>query len=88
LAKGTYNFGGTTPLIRYSYLGVGLGPVWDNIENTLHTSFGVAPLLGFDIPLTSEDNSRFSLGAAGSYLFVNNTMPDAVTVNATAKYWF
>ncbi len=90
LAKGAYNFGGTIPVIRYSYVGAGIGPVWDNLSNTSHISLGLAPMVGFDIPIatTDQDRTRFTLGAAGSYLFVNNGMPDTLALNGVAKYWF
>ncbi len=90
LGKAMYNFGGMIPVIRYSYVGAGLGPVWDNVNNSSYISAGLAPLLGFDLPVSqmSQDLSRFTLGAVGSYLFVNNGRPDVLSVNGTAKYWF
>lgn len=87
LATGAYNFGGDIPVIKYSYLGLGLGAVLDNEQNGLITSFGALPNVGFDIPLDSTDKS-FTLGANASYLFVGNARPQVFALNGVAKYWF
>ena len=84
LGKGTYNFGGDTPVIRYSYLGLGAGPVFLNDG----TELGVAPLLGFDIPLYHETDHAFSLGFMSKYLFVTSKDPDSLISSAAIKYWF
>jgi hypothetical protein len=87
LVKGTYNLGGSIPVVRYSYLGLGLGAVVDSSAyRGTHT--GIAPLLGFDIPLTSAPSQFFSLGAAAKYVFVSGPSPDGISVNGMAKYWF
>jgi hypothetical protein len=87
LVKGTYNLGGTVPVIRYSYLGLGLGTVIDaSAYKGWHS--GIAPLLGFDIPLTAAPAEYFSLGATAKYVFVSGPSPDAVSVNGMVKYWF
>jgi hypothetical protein len=82
LARGTYNFGGDTPVIRYSYLGLAAGPVF------LHdgTELGVAPIMGFDVPIT-EDH-RCSLGFIAKYLFVTSDDPNSLMTSAAVKYWF
>src|ERR1035437_6941611 len=49
MVKGNYNFGGDIPVIKDSYVGIGIGPVWDNISHKTDVEFGVAPQLGFDI---------------------------------------
>jgi hypothetical protein len=87
LAKGTYNFGGTNALIRYSYTGFGLGPVMDNIANSTELLLGIEPIIGFDIPLTDWAKG-FSLGGNANYLFVTGGHDNVFALNAVAKYWF
>lgn len=87
LGKGMYNFGGNTPVIRHSYIGLAAGPVWDNISNDVATELGIAPFLGFDIPLAGRA-SRFSLGANANYLFVSGGKPETLAMNGMVKYWF
>lgn len=87
LAKGAYNFGGTTPIIRYSHVGAGIGMVHDNLGNEGKLNLGLGPHIGFDIPLAAA-NSQFSLGASLAYLFVTGNGPDALSANGVVKYWF
>lgn len=87
LVKGIYNLGGTIPVVRYSYLGLGLGAVFDTSAYT-GTHSGIAPLIGFDIPLTNDTANFFSLGAGAKYVFVSGPSPDSFTVNGMVKYWF
>ena len=82
LARGTYNFGGDIPVIRYSYFGLATGPIF--IEEG--TRLGIAPLMGFDIPIT-EDRST-SLGFMTKFLFVTGNAPDSLMTSAALKYWF
>jgi hypothetical protein len=82
LARGTYNFGGDTPVIRYSYFGLATGAVWLNDG----TELGVAPLVGFDVPLTDDHNC--SLGFIAKYLFVTSKDPDSLMTSASLKFWF
>lgn len=87
LVKGTYNLGGSTPVIRHSYLGLGLGAVIDaSAYKGVHS--GVAPLAGFDIPLADSRANYFSLGVGARYLFVSGPSPDSFTVAGLMKYWF
>ncbi|MGE3973569.1 MAG: hypothetical protein AB7F59_03485 [Bdellovibrionales bacterium] len=91
LAKGTYNFGGTLPIIRTSFLGLGLGPVFDHNDNKDSTRLGFNLLGGFDIPLDEQMGlgpNSFSLGAVANYLFVSTDGPDTLGLNGTLKYWF
>jgi len=87
LAKATYNLGGTIPVIRHSYLGLGLGAVID-ASAYKGTHSGIAPLLGFDIPLTDEPSKYFSLGMVAKYIFVSGPAPDSTSLNGMVKYWF
>jgi hypothetical protein len=84
LVRGTYNLGGETPVIRYSYLGLATGAVFlhDGME------LGVAPVTGFDIPLYSELDHSCSLGFMAKYLFVTTDDPDSLITSAALKYWF
>lgn len=82
MTKGTYNFGGDTPVIRYSYFGIATGAVFLNDG----TEFGIAPVIGFDVPLT--DDHTYSLGYTARYLFVTSKDPDSLITSASLKYWF
>lgn len=87
LIKATYNFGGTTPVIKDSYIGLATGPVFKNDG----TDIAIAPLIGFDIPLKDESNHErnfFSLGAHAKYLVVSSSDPDGLSVSGVLKYWY
>ena len=87
LIKGTYNFGGTTPVIKDSFVGLGVGGIAKNDG----TDFAVAPLVGFDIPLEAEkskERNMMSLGASAKYTFVSSSDPNGLSVNAVLKYWY
>jgi hypothetical protein len=82
MTRGTYNFGGDTPVIKYSYVGIATGPVFlhDGME------LGVAPLTGFDVPIT--DDHACSLGFMARYLFVTSKDPDSLITSVAIKHWF
>lgn len=85
LGRATYNFGGETPVIRHSWVGVAAGPVFSDDG----TDFAAAPILGFDIPVSSELTGSFlSVGAEAQYLVVSNEQPDSLGVNAVVKFWY
>jgi hypothetical protein len=87
LVKGTYHFGGTTMLIKDSYVGVGVGAIAKNDG----TDLAAAPLVGFDIPLKDESQKGrefFSLGAHAKYMVVSSNDPDGLSMNAVLKYWY
>jgi len=87
LVRGTYHFAGELPLIKYSHIGVATGPV----INQDATYFGLAPLVGFDIPVqewVGEYISYISIGVEAKYLMVSNNESDGLTVNGALKYWF
>ncbi|HMN67161.1 MAG TPA: hypothetical protein PKC28_01350 [Bdellovibrionales bacterium] len=88
LGRGTYNFGGSIPLINRSYVGAALGPVFDSDSANDGTHLGIAPVLGFDIPFSPVTNQAISLGAQARYLFVSDAAPDSFSVNGQLKYWF
>lgn len=82
LVRGTYNFGGDTPVIRYSYVGVATGAVFLSDG----TELGVAPLFGFDVPL--DEAHKYSMGFMGRYLFVTSKDPDSLITSLAMKFWF
>lgn len=91
IAKGTYNFGGPILLIKDSYVGAGLGPVFDSISNTTRTRLGIDVLAGFDLPLSSKNAFQadsFSIGANANYLFVSSAAPDSFGLTGLLKYWY
>lgn len=89
MAKSTYNFGGPDPIVRYSYVGAGIGAVMDT-EGENETNLGIKLLLGADFPLASSGlihSKSFTLGANVSYLSVVNAQ-DNFALNGQMKYWF
>lgn len=84
LGRGTYNFGGTIPVIRDSYVGLGVGPAFLGDG----TKLASAPMVGFDIALTKAERGNLSLGANLSYLITEGSSPDAGILNGVVKYWF
>lgn len=89
MVRGTYNFGGHIPLIKYSYIGAAIGPIWGSKGDANKVLIGSAPLLGFDFPIRDHANrDRVSLGLTAKFIFIEGSDPDTVNVNAIAKYWF
>jgi hypothetical protein len=85
LARGTYNFGGTTPIVKNSWVGVAAGPVFRRDG----TDLGIAPIVGFDVPMHNGPGSYFSLGANAKYLaLINSDDSDALSINGAVKFWF
>ncbi|MBN8541161.1 MAG: hypothetical protein J0L82_12290 [Deltaproteobacteria bacterium] len=83
-----YNFAGTVPVIRYSYAGVGLGPVYDNEGSPQRWNLELASQVGFETPLSDEAASNFSLVANVAVLLVKGGSPSSASANGVAKYWF
>lgn len=91
LIRGTYNFGGTNEIVRRSYVGVGVGPVFDTVPGDSDMRMGTDLVAGIDFPLNSTGlvtHKMFSLGATANYLFVSNSGADTFGVNGLVKYWF
>jgi hypothetical protein len=85
LARGSYNFGGNIPVIQHSYVALGIGPVF----NSDGTELGIAPIAGFDIPLTRDVADKVvSLGANVKYLATSGGSPEDVSLNGAVKYWY
>lgn len=82
--KFSYNFGGDNDIIRYSYIGAGLGVV----AKPDRTSLAIAPIVGFDIPIQVPELAGFSLGAAAKYAVVSDGEVDTLSLSAVAKYWY
>jgi hypothetical protein len=83
-AKGTYNFGGDTVVIKDSYVGLGLGTVF----KTDGISVAAAPLIGFDIPIDLTNSEHFSLGASSRYAIVSDREVDTLSLAGVIKYWY
>lgn len=87
MVRGTYNFGGTMTVIKNSYVGLMTGP----IINQDATYFGLAPVVGFDIPVREWSGtylSYLSVGAEAKYMIVSSKESDGLVVNGVLKYWF
>ena len=88
LAKAQYNFGGTIPVIRSSFVGIGAGVQVQKSD----TKFAAAPIVGFDIPLRDENEvSHVSLGANAKYMYVEGNEDvdsNAVSLNGVVKFWY
>lgn len=86
LVKGSYNFSADLPIIKYSYLGLGVGPT----IIPKHLEWSLAPLAGFDIPLRNLEWDFFeklSLGVNAMYMMTTNS-PNSLVMNGAVKYWF
>lgn len=88
LLEGKYNFGGETPIIRHSYIGLGAGPAWESgsIDNGM--GFVFYPQIGFDLPLRSVVEAPVSFGLNSSYLVSTSATPDTFNVTGVVKYWY
>lgn len=85
LAKASYHFGGDNVVLKNSYLGFGAGVAMTSGD----AEMVVAPLMGFDVPLSHRRGEcYFSLGANAKYSFYTADQPDALTANAVLKFWF
>ncbi len=89
LMKANYNFGGTIPIIRYAYVGLGLGPMWEDTNGDDGLALAIMPQAGFDYPLRKIiDQSPLTLGANVSQLFTTSDNPDVFAVKGVVKYWY
>ena len=85
LLRSTYNFGGDVPILSNSFIGAGVGPVF--VSNRVR--WAAAPLVGFDIPLSSKKRDFVSLGLEAKYLFISKTdVPNLFAAGVALKYWF
>lgn len=88
LIKGGYNFGGNLPVIRYSYLAVNAGMIWEDTRSNDGLAFGAMPNAGFDIPVLAMEDGKLSLGVNVAYLLVTSGNPDTFSANGVVKYWY
>jgi hypothetical protein len=85
LGKAYAHFRGDNRLAQNSYIGIAAGPVWDEVRGNTDTEAGVAPIVGFDMPIEGE---AFTVGANANYLVVGGSNPDVFTLNGALKYWY
>ncbi len=83
LARVAYNFGGQKILIKDSYVALAAGPIFQSGG----TELGLAPMIGFDIPLKTQDRYFLTLGLNAKYLAVTGS-PDTASLNGAVKYWY
>ena len=88
MASGSYNFGGSTPIIKHSYLMLSAGGVLDKLEGTDEWALGIMPAAGFDHPIESWSDSEVTLGLRASYLFTTDSRPDELALRGAIKYWY
>jgi hypothetical protein len=90
LAKANYNFGGNIPVIKNSFVGAALGPIFDNYEGVTYVRLGTGLNLGADFPITSAETMQdvWSIGANVGYLLVSDTDTDTLNVAGVVKYWY
>lgn len=86
LIKAGYSFGGDTFIIKHSWAAVGAGAVFTNSD----TLAVVAPIVGFDIPVTNQNRDYLSLGANARYNFIEDvaSTDDTFTLAGAVKYWY
>ncbi|RPJ74733.1 MAG: hypothetical protein EHM20_10120 [Alphaproteobacteria bacterium] len=86
LLKGTYVLGGDIPVVKSTYIGGGAGPVF--ISNKVR--WAGAPIVGFDVPLSSKSVDYLSLGLNAKYVFTTNNddVPRELLSALAIKYWF
>ncbi|MDX9730594.1 MAG: hypothetical protein RBT63_02380 [Bdellovibrionales bacterium] len=87
LVRATYNFGGSTPILKDSYVGLATGPT----INQDATYFALAPVVGFDIPVrewSGEYLSSVTVGLDAKYMMVSSDDANGLSVNGALKYWF
>ena len=86
LIKATLHVGGDIPIINTAYVGGGIGPVF--ISNKVR--WAGAPMLGFDVPLSSSSKDFMSIGLNAKYVFTtnNNEVPRELASALALKYWY
>lgn len=84
LFRFSYNFGGSYPLIKSSYVGIAAGAIFENVDQTSNLRAGLSPIIGFDLPVARQ----WTVGANANYLLVSGPQPDSWGVNGAVKYWY
>lgn len=88
LLRGSYHLGGDIPVIKYSYLGLGVGTAWEDSTVDEGLAAIVVPQLGFDFPLERLFSAPVSLGINASYTISSRSTPDVFTTSGAIKYWY
>lgn len=88
LLKGTYNFGGTVPVLKYSYIGLGIGPAWEDSTHKDGFAALTVPQLGFDIPLETFVSKPLSIGLNASYNISSTGTRNVFYTSGVLKYWY
>lgn len=84
LLKAHYNLESDVIILKDSYVGLGAGAIFKSSE----TVAVAAPLIGFDIPVTSGSSDYMTLGAAARYAFIAEGEIDTFTLSGAVKYWY
>ncbi len=88
IIKTAYNFGGQIPVIRYGYVGLGVGPMWEDRAVQNEMALAIMPQLGFDYPIEGLADQPLSLGLNVSQLFSSSDTPDTFAMAGVIKYWY
>ncbi len=88
LTYGNYNFGGDTPIIKHSYIGLSAGLAWEKEDNRDGLAFITSPTIGFDHPLGKFIGEPITLGASLSYNLSSRSTLDTLNISGAIKYWY
>lgn len=88
LLKGSYNFGGDIPILRHSYVGLGLGIVNERFAGDTDLELGLMPNAGADIPIRGFTDEPLTVGFNVSHMYLTSNAPDVFAINAVVKYWY
>ncbi len=84
MARWTYNLSGNIPVLKSSFVGLGMGPVFESIGDNSFTKLGIMPHAGFDIPV----RPKITLGLATNLLVIPGNEANSWGANGALKYWF
>lgn len=84
LIKAGYKFSSDNMFVRNSWVALGVGALFTD-DDTVAVA---APMVGFDIPVTSTDTEYLTLGLNARYSFVEADAIDTGTVAGAVKYWY
>lgn len=91
MINGTYNFGGPIAVLKNSYVGTGVGSVFDAMGGQHNVYLGINLLGGMDFPIAQDGIGRntFTIGGAAKYLIIPEPdVQDSFALNAQIKYWY
>lgn len=84
LLKAGYKFNSDNMFVRNSWVALGLGALFTD-DDTVGVA---APMVGFDIPVTSTETEYLTLGLNARYNFIEADAVDTGTVAGAVKYWY